>query len=61
MNKPNIRDEYNIPAPLLQARFLELLKVNSLLLELVLSINDVLGRGKTTAILAHPGKMRGDK
>ena len=61
MNEPNIRDEYNVPFPLLQVRFLELLEVNDFLFELILSINDVLGRGEATAILAHSGKVGRDE
>jgi len=61
MNEPNTRDEYNVPIPLLQVRFLELLEVNDFLFELILSIKDVLGRGEATAILAHSDKVGRDK
>jgi hypothetical protein len=39
----NLRDEHNIPFPLIQTRFLELLKIDNLLLELILSVDDLLG------------------
>ena len=57
INEPSIRDEYNIPIPLLQTRFLELLEVDDFLFELILAVDDVLGRGEATAILAHSSKV----
>ena len=43
-DKLNLRDEHNIPLLLMQTRFLKLLKVDDLLFELILSVDDVLRR-----------------